>query len=84
MTEDEQPAVDRVREMIYSASRIAVRDELMTAIVGTLAPILESFDKRFTELEKSVGLLLQGQALVESSLLDMQPPDEPWRESLDE
>lgn len=72
-----------VQGMIYQASRQAVADEAAVAWQALLQPILSNLDRRLSEMERSLALLIRGQALIESSLIDQAADDEPWRESLD-
>ena len=81
--ETETQAVDRVRDMIREECQRAVATELATGWEALLRPILSNLDRRLTEMERSLALLIRGQALIESSLVDRAADDEPWRESLD-
>jgi len=71
----------RIQEAIYKAVREAVSHELLIYHEATVVPMMNLQ----IEMQKSLAMIVQGQAMVESKLADsMANPedDEPWRESL--
>jgi hypothetical protein len=59
--------------------------ELAEAVADIMAAFVKPLTERIVELEKSAGLLIEGQTYVEklcAHLSDQQPENEPWRESL--
>lgn len=78
----EPTATSTVESLIYRNCRAATHDEQVTAL-HALLPVIQSFAERLEEIEKSLCLLLQGQALIERHLAGAFGDDEPWRESLE-
>jgi hypothetical protein len=79
MTPDEQDAVARVENMIYRTVRRAMADELMVYHAATVVPVINLL----IDMQKSMGLVLDGQTLVEKHLAGgFGDPGEEWRESL--
>jgi hypothetical protein len=77
---EEQQAIDRVKQLVFQTVRDAVASENAVAWQALLQPIVQSFDRRFTEIERSLGLLIQGQALIEKSLAGaFDDPTEDWK-----
>jgi hypothetical protein len=77
---DEQAAIDRVETMIYRTVRRAMADELMVYHAATVVPVINLL----IDMQKSLGLVLDGQTLVEKHLAGAFTDPEEWRESLEE
>ena len=79
MTDDEKMA-EKFTSETYGVIRRAVADELLIFHKAVTMPLLENQ----AEIMKSLGLVVDGQTLVEKTLASLTPDDdEPWRESLD-
>jgi hypothetical protein len=75
-------ATSTVTDLIYAACRDAMGQE-NAVMLQALLPVAQNFDQRLREMEKSLAMLIEGQALVERHLAGAFGDDEPWRESLD-
>jgi hypothetical protein len=59
--------------------------ELADAVASVLSTYFGALTARVVEMERSLGILIDGQAYVEklcAHLSDATPKDEPWRASL--
>lgn len=78
---------ESLRGKLYQALRQATHDEIYMFAQGFMVPMVQKIDalsERMTEIEKSLGLLLDGQALIEKHLAGSFEDEEPWQESLDD
>ncbi len=73
-------AVSMEQHQFHLSVTIPLLDNILAPIMENQRQILETL----AEHSRSIGLLIDGQALIEKTLGGaFNEPDEPWRESLD-